>query len=133
MVPWRRAVDWNDFDAVYISTPWDYQNDVAAFLEVLEAIERSSAQLVNSLQLVLWNLEKTYLRELESRGAAIVPSLWYSRFDDFDLDAAFDRHASESLVAKPVIGANAADTFVLERAAGPQADSKPSPDRPDRR
>jgi hypothetical protein len=50
MVPWRRAVDWDDYDVVYICTPWDYQNDVAAFLDVLEAIERSSAQLVNSLR-----------------------------------------------------------------------------------
>jgi hypothetical protein len=77
MVAWRREVDWGDYDLVYICTPWDYQNDVAGFLHVLETIERSSATLVNSLELVLWNLEKTYLEELESRGADIVPSLYF--------------------------------------------------------
>ena len=81
MVPWRRAADWDDYDVVYICTPWDYQNDVPGFLQVLETIERSSATLVNSLELVLWNLEKTYLGELESRGADIVPSLYFDRFD----------------------------------------------------
>ncbi len=65
-VPWRNDVDWDRYDLVYICTPWDYQDDVAAFIEVLEKIEDSSATLVNSLELVHWNLEKNYLRDLES-------------------------------------------------------------------
>ncbi len=118
MVPWRaRNAGWDDFELVYICTPWDYPDDVHGFLDVLEEIDRSSAKLVNSLDLVRWNLEKTYLRELESHGAAVVPSLWYSRIDEFDLEAAFAAHDVESLVAKPVVGANAADTFVLDRSA----------------
>ncbi len=120
-VPWRTpGADWDQFELVYIGTPWDYPEEAELFLRVLEEIDRSRATLVNSLELVRWNLEKTYLRELESRGAAIVPSLWYARFDEFDIDDAFARHASDSLVAKPVIGANAADTFVLERPADSQ-------------
>ena len=113
MVPWRRAVDWNDYDLVYICTPWDYQNDVAAFLGVLEAIERSSAQLVNGLQLVTWNLEKTYLSELEMRGADIVPSLFFQRFDVDRVAACFAAHETDKLVLKPVVGANADHIFVV--------------------
>ena len=92
MVPWRRAVDWDDYDVVYICTPWDYQSDVAAFLDVLEAVERSSAQLVNSLELVRWNLEKTYLGELEMRGTDIVPSLFFDRFDADRVAECFAAH-----------------------------------------
>ncbi len=121
MVPWRTPdADWDRFELVYIGTPWDYPDDAERFLRVLEEIDRSRATLVNSLDVVRWNLKKTYLRELESRGAAIVPSLWYTCFDEFDVDEAFARHASNSLVAKPVIGANAADTFVLDRPADSQ-------------
>jgi hypothetical protein len=79
MVPWRSDVDWADYDLVYICTPWDYQNDVAGFIAVLERIEASSAKLVNSLDLVHWNLEKHYLRDVEKRGADIVPSLFHSK------------------------------------------------------
>lgn len=114
MVPWRRCVDWDDYDLVYICTPWDYQNDVAAFLDVLETIERSSARLVNNLELVLWNLEKTYLEELESRGADIVPSLYFERFDAGRVGACFDRHGTDRIVIKPVVGANADDIVVLQ-------------------
>ena len=115
MVPWRRAADWDDYDVVYICTPWDYQNDVAGFLHVLETIERSSATLVNSLELVLWNLEKTYLEELESRGADIVPSLYFDRFDAGRVGACFDRYGSDRIVVKPVVGANSDHIVVLKQ------------------
>ena len=113
MVPWRSDVDWSDYDLVYICTPWDYQNDVAGFLDVLETIEDSSARLVNSLDLVRWNLEKTYLRELEMRGADIVPSRFFDNFDEKRVIACFDAYGTDAIVLKPVVGANSDNIFVL--------------------
>ncbi len=118
MVPWRHDVDWDDYDLVYICTPWDYQNDVAGFLDVLATIERSSARLCNSLELVRWNLEKTYLQELESRGADIVPSLFFDAFDARRVGACFDRYGTERIVIKPVVGANSDHIFVLQGHPG---------------
>ena len=106
-------VDWEDYDAVYICTPWDYPDHLERFTTVLEQIERSRAHLVNPLALVHWTLEKTYLRDLQERGAAIVPSLW---FDDIEVDGIadwFTKIGSDRLVIKPVVGANAIDTYVL--------------------
>lgn len=113
MVPWRRNTDWDVYDLVYICTPWDYQDDVDAFMDVLEAIERSSALLVNSLDLVRWNLEKTYLRELEMRGADIVPSRFFERFDAGRVAACFRAYKADRIVVKPVVGANADHIYVL--------------------
>ena len=118
MVPWRGDVEWNDYDLVYICTPWDYQNDVAAFLDVLESVERSTATLVNGLGLVRWNLEKTYLRELELRGADIVPSLFFDRYDAARVAGCFAAHGADRIVVKPVVGANADDIFVLSGPPG---------------
>ena len=115
MVPWRREADWNDYDLVYICTPWDYQNDVDGFLDVLATIEQSSARLCNSLQLVRWNLEKTYLQELESRGADIVPSRFFDSFDGRRVEACFDRYKTGTIVLKPVVGANSDNIFVVTR------------------
>ena len=123
MVPWRRDVDWDDYDLVYICTPWDYQDDVAAFMDVLETIERSAATLVNRLDLVRWNLKKTYLRELEMRGADIVPSLFFERFDTDKVAACFAAHDTDRIVVKPVVGANADHIYVLtEPLAGATVD-----------
>lgn len=113
-VPWRdRSVDWNLFDAVYICTPWDYPEDPELFMQVLEAIDASSATLVNPLSLVQWTLAKTYLRDLAENGAAIVPSLWFDDFDEALVPGWFETLHTDSVVIKPVVGANAQDTFVL--------------------
>ena len=115
MVPWRSDVDWNDYDLVYICTPWDYQNDVAGFFAVLERIEASSAKLVNSIDLVHWNLEKNYLMDLESRGAGIVPSLFHDAFDERDIAGWFAAHDTDRIVVKPLVGANADHIVVLTK------------------
>jgi hypothetical protein len=115
-VPWRSGdARWNEFDAVYIGTPWDYPEDVARFLGVLERIDTSRAVLVNPLALVRWNLPKTYLRDLESRGAAIVPSRWGEHLAPGMLAATFDELGAERVVIKPVVSTNARDTFLLTR------------------
>jgi len=115
-VPWRGDVpDWNDYDAVYIGVPWDYPEDPDRFLSVLGDIDRSQAILVNDLELVRWSLPKTYLRDLEARGAAIVPSLWYDHMEPDTLAGAFEAHGVDRIIVKPVISTNAADTYLLTR------------------
>ena len=110
-VPWQNHVDWNAYEAVYICTPWDYPEHLDQFLEVLRAIDASRALLLNDLSTVQWNLQKTYLRDVEDRGGAIVPSTWYDHFES--AEPFFAEHGSDKLVIKPTVGANAMDTFVL--------------------
>jgi glutathione synthase/RimK-type ligase-like ATP-grasp enzyme len=114
------AIDWDAFDAVYICTPWDYPQRVEEFLNVLETIDRSAAVLINPLPLVHWNLEKNYLRDIEARGGAVVPSLWCERFEATEIRGWFAAHGTERIVVKPAVGANAADTFVLEEPVPPE-------------
>lgn len=113
-VPWRdSSIQWNDYDAVYICTPWDYPQHADEFMQVLETIERSSATLINPLSLVYWSLSKTYLRDIEEKGGAIVPSLWLDDIDVSQIPDWFETFGSDTLVIKPAIGGNATDTFVL--------------------
>lgn len=110
-VPWRASVDWGAFDAVVIRSPWDYQDHPADFLRVLEAIEASGARLENGLDVVRWNLEKTYLRDLEARGVRTVPSAWGRGLTEAALAALLSEWGEA--VVKPTVGANADDTFRL--------------------
>lgn len=115
-LPWRREnVDWGSFDAVYIGTPWDYPEDPEYFIEVLESIDRSGAVLVNDMALVTWSLPKTYLRDLEKKSVAIVPSIWGERYQCGMLADAFERFAVDRIIIKPVISTNATDTYLIGR------------------
>ncbi len=108
-------IDWDEFDAVYICTPWDYPDHPQRFLQLLETIDQSRAHLVNPLPLVHWTLQKTYLRDLEQQGASIVPSLWFDDIDVAGVEDWFTSIGSDTLVIKPVIGVSAHDTYVLNR------------------
>lgn len=114
-IPWdRQDIEWRNFDAVVIRSTWDYQKAPEKFLSTLEAIERVT-RLYNPVDICRWNLNKRYLRDLQARGVPIVPTYWLERLNDVSIESAFNTSAARRLVAKPLIGANADDTFVLEQ------------------
>ena len=115
-LPWRQQrASWQSFDAVVIRTPWDYHLDADAFVAVLEGIERSGVPLENRLDLVRWNLHKSYLRELAAAGVPTVPTLWRAGLAPGDAARLFDELACDEMVIKPVVGANASDAFRVRR------------------
>lgn len=114
VVSWRNSsVDWSDYEVVVIRSPWDYQDDMVSFIQVLEHIEQSSARLENSLAVVQWNINKIYLTHLAADGVTIVPTLWPKTFNADDLAGYFSHFTTEQIVLKPRVSANADNTFWL--------------------
>jgi glutathione synthase/RimK-type ligase-like ATP-grasp enzyme len=113
-VPWTApGIAWETFDVAVIRSTWDYQRDPDAFMLKLEAIELAGPRILNPIATCRWNLEKTYLRDLEARGVPIIPSFWPDRLDEATLRQASRLLGTDRLVAKPLVGANADDTFVI--------------------
>lgn len=111
---WRdESIDWNQFDAVLIRSTWDYQQDPQHFLRVLQRIDKSSAILQNCLQLVEWNIKKTYLKSLQNKGFSIVPTIWGETLQHNDFASCFERLNSTEIIIKPVVSANADNTYRL--------------------
>lgn len=117
-VPWNaEGIDWSRYELVVIRSPWDYQRAPREFLARLQQISRAGPRLENPLALVKWNLDKQYMRDLDRRGVAIVPTVWRERLGVEELPALFEALGSDEIVIKPVVGANAEDTFRLDRRA----------------
>jgi glutathione synthase/RimK-type ligase-like ATP-grasp enzyme len=112
-IPWTRAsVDWSAYDVVVVRSTWDYQNDLPRFLSVLESIE-DQTRLLNPLPICRWNAHKGYLAELERAGVRTVPTVFVAGLDAAALVTARKSLGQSTLVAKPAVGANADDAFVL--------------------
>jgi glutathione synthase/RimK-type ligase-like ATP-grasp enzyme len=110
---WRQTTTpWNDFAAVIIRTPWDYQKHPQQFLAVLAAIEKQTA-LYNPLEIVRWNLTKTYLRDLESKGVRIVPTLWNEKYDAGSFERWCSELSCDEVIIKPTVSATAEHTHRL--------------------
>ncbi|MDX2417903.1 MAG: hypothetical protein QNK19_10625 [Xanthomonadales bacterium] len=126
-VSWRQTeTPWKVFDLVIIRSTWDYWNDVPTFLSTLERIDRETL-LANRLELVRWNLAKTYMRDLQQKSIGIVPTLWANSLDVDFFGHYKSKLGADEIVVKPVVGANGEDAFRvsegdtavrLERIAG---------------
>lgn len=115
-VPWQQTdVEWREYDAVIIRMTWDYQHKLAAFLSVLRQIE-AQTRLANPFEIVRWNADKTYLRDLAQRGARIVPTIWNrSQIGQRQIEHWFEQLQTDDIVVKPTVSASAQDTFRLQR------------------
>lgn len=111
---WRQTtVDWDIFDAVVIRTTWDYQLDPEKFLGVLREIEASDARLENPLEIARWNLNKTYLREIERDGVRIVPTLWDRAYSAASFAEWLAELKTDEVIVKPTVSATAEHTYRL--------------------
>lgn len=121
-ISWRTPlVDWRLYDAVVIRSTWDYIADPDAFLAVLAEIGRTGTPLFNSLDLVRWNIRKTYLRDLGQRGVPVVPTIWRERLAPDELVPLFEEVGTDEIVIKPIVGLNANGVFRINvQSAGQQ-------------
>ncbi len=105
---------WDAFEIVVIRTTWDYQKRPQEFLEVLARIDASSARLENSIDIVKWNLDKRYLRDVEERGSPIVPTIWDATYDQRSFYRWMADLGTDELIIKPTISATAEHTYRLQ-------------------
>jgi glutathione synthase/RimK-type ligase-like ATP-grasp enzyme len=71
IVPW--GGDFSAFDAAVIRGPWDYVYDRSAFLDWAESVP---CPLHNPVDVLRWNTDKRYLRDLAGAGVPVVPTSW---------------------------------------------------------
>lgn len=113
-ISWRQTERaWSDFEMVVIRTPWDYQSSPDEFLAVLETIE-SQTRLENPLDIVRWNLNKHYLREMETRGTRIVPTIWDATYNAAQFDRWLSEFHTDEIIIKPTVSATAEHTYRLK-------------------
>ena len=81
----------------------------------LKKIVDAGTQLFNSLPLVRWNSEKTYLRALSERGIDVIETLWLSKAHLPSLELELGNQGWTKCVIKPVISGSAMHTrcFVI--------------------
>ena len=111
-VVWDAEREWGESGAVVIRSCWDSHLRRDEFVEWARRVERSGARLWNPARLVEWNTDKRYLRDLESRGIAVVPTRWVREGDAVPPLAELLGDAGwEEAVVKPAISAGAYETW----------------------
>lgn len=122
-IDWRAPLDLlTGFDLAYLGTPWDYTEAKDPFLARLEALEAAGVVVANPVEVIRWNSDKLYLKELAARGAASIPTLWPESAGPAEIVAAFDHFGCDRVVAKRRVGAGAVGQDSFTRGSPPPAD-----------
>lgn len=122
-IDWRAPLDeLAQFDLALLGTPWDYTEAKDEFLIRLGELEQAGVTVCNPLEVVRWNADKLYLKELGALGAVTIPTLWPERAGPEDVLAAFDHFGTDRVVVKRRVGAGAVGQDSFTRDNPPPAD-----------
>ncbi len=110
-------IDWSNYQYLIFRTIWDYFEHPEEFIDWMEKIEKLGIKTLNPLEVVKKNFHKFYLKDLESKGIDIVPTIFIPKTQNLDLSAIIS-NAWEKAVIKPAIsgGAYLTRSFVKEEA-----------------
>jgi hypothetical protein len=110
------SVDWSASDAIVVRSTWDYYRHAAEFRAWIDSLDSIGVPVWNPPAVLRWNMEKTYLRDLEQAGVPIVPTVWLPRGSGPDIEALMDERGWPEAVVKPVISAAANRTWRVSRS-----------------
>jgi glutathione synthase/RimK-type ligase-like ATP-grasp enzyme len=120
-VAWdEEGIDWSGFDLCLVRSTWDYHEKYDEFLAWTRRVEETAA-LRNPADLIAWNSNKTYLRELAEQGVRTVPTVWVDRGSDADLEAILAEQGWDEAVVKPVVDLGAKNLQRVRRGEGSEA------------
>lgn len=117
------AIHWTSFDAVIVRSCWDYHLRPEKFLHWIASLSEARVPLWNPAALVRWNADKIYLRDLDAKAVAIVPTFWPEPGEAVPLREKLDERGWTKAVVKPRISATAYRTqlVTVEDAASGQS------------
>ena len=106
------SYNWSATKAVIFRTIWDYFERFDEFWMWLEEIN-TQTKLINSYDLIKWNIDKHYLKDLSSWGIEIVPTYFADQGSENKLHEIAQTNQWKDLVIKPAISASAFKTYKI--------------------
>lgn len=104
-----------DFPLVLPVIAWGYHRDHERWVRACASWAAAGVRMMNPASVLAWNSDKSYLGRLADKGVAIPETLWVDGVTQADIDAAFDRLGTGTLIAKPRVSGGAWRTLRLNR------------------
>ena len=107
--------NWSQTKAVVFRTIWDYFERFEEFSKWMERVKKQT-QLINSYDLVSWNIDKHYLQGLENAGIDIVPTAYVDAGSYQSIAEVCAQKGWTDVVIKPAIAGGAFHTHKVLKA-----------------
>ena len=107
-----KTFNWDSVDYAIFRTTWDYFERLDEFLNWVNFYSKK-IKFINDLDLILWNLDKKYLRSFPKKD--VVPSFFLKINEKTSLAKIFKKTGWEKIVIKPSISAAAWNTHLVSK------------------
>ena len=102
--------DWTTTKYAIFRTTWDYFERFEEFFNWLENTKNKTT-FINSAEIISWNIDKHYLKDLQKKEINIAPTLFIEKGDTITLSDLFEKTNWEEAVIKPAISGAARNTY----------------------
>ncbi len=114
-----KMANWIDFDLAIFRTTWDYFDRFEEFSAWLSETE-SKVRFLNEPNLIRWNWDKFYLRDLENMGIPIPETLFIPKNSGISLQVWAEKTNWNSFILKPAIGGGGRHTYKFGKEMPPE-------------
>lgn len=115
-VAWSNAeFDWKRARAAVFRSTWDYFDRFAEFSAWMDRVA-GGLQFFNTPELVRWNVDKHYLRDLAGRGVNVPVTRFIERGQTTTLDEVMAANGWNEAILKPAVSGAARHTYRLNAA-----------------
>jgi len=116
-VVWNKPdVDWSAYDLAVVRSTWDYTRHRDEFVKWAKSVPH----LANNAQVIEWNTDRRYLRQLGDMGVPVIDTIWLDPEAHLSKRAVHSRMpAFGDFVVKPVVGANAEEIARYQPISAP--------------
>ena len=104
------SFDWNQTKSIVFRSIWDYTYRFREFFEWLEKVS-ALTQLINSKELIYWNIDKHYLLDLKEKSINIPETYIIEKGHLQTLSAILNKLKWDEVVLKPCVSAGARHTY----------------------
>lgn len=117
IVHWRSTgCDFSQFDLIVLRSCWNYHLKAAEFIDWLRRVEQVTP-ILNTINTVLWNHSKFYLREVEAMGIETAPAIFVREGEALSEPEQMTIRGWKKVVVKPAVSASAHNTILTDSVA----------------
>lgn len=111
------SVDWDSAGTCVVRSTWDYDAHYPRFLSWIDRVG-GTGRLLNPPEILRWNSHKTYLGDLERRGARTIPTVFVEPGRPRTLAAVLEERGWREVIVKPAVGLSTHGVLRVRADAG---------------
>lgn len=116
------SFDWSSTRYILFRTTWDYFERFGEFSAWLHEVS-TKTKLINQKELIYWNIDKHYLKDLSEQGIRIPQTVFIESGDPYSLKEYIECCNWDEFILKPTISGAARHTYRFKKEAYEQYSS----------